>query len=343
MLVQVGSRYVNTDHIVSIEDTPTGRSAMLVTGKSIPWPIGALDPDDLCGAIVPAPSGMMLVEALLPAEGDDDRVVRYRMSTVRAFRITDVTAAPVPIGGFGEPTTRSNYEYAVLQPDGQCFGWERIWDSLDAFKAEQQAEADAQREPSHPSSSEPASNRSQPAPPAARHRTDRSRTFSAGAETVEQIRARILAEPIKALTPDAPWRTNRDLTEVIAAVRDAYPDLHTKGLGYRSSWGWKWGPGDQDRDRAEMTSAGLVHEFERALRFLSYAGQRFPQAKINHRRTSYSWKHAAERVMGDYISNGMLVAAAYALGFKVAANPDSPNPCINLDEKAALLDPDRGL
>ncbi|MBE7203658.1 MAG: hypothetical protein INR70_38485 [Parafilimonas terrae] len=147
MLVQVGSHYLNTDHIVSIEGTATGWMMTLVTGKSMSFPIGSLDPDDLCGTIVPAPAGMMLVEALLPSECDADREVRYRTSTVRAFRITEGTTAPVPIGAFGEPRSRPNYDYAVLQPDGQCISWEQIWDDLDAFKAEQQEWADGR----HPS------------------------------------------------------------------------------------------------------------------------------------------------------------------------------------------------
>jgi hypothetical protein len=46
--------------------------------------------------------------------------------------------------------------------------------------------------------------------------------------------------------------------------------------------------------------------------------------------------------MGIYIQAGMLVAAAYALGFTVAKN-DSPNPCINLGDKAIDLDPRRRL
>lgn len=161
-------------------------------------------------------------------------------------------------------------------------------------------------------------------------------------ETVEQLRARILAEPIESLRVEAPWRPGRDFAEVIDEVRNAHPDLHVAGVGYDRQWGWKWKPGDQDRARAEMTEPGNVEAFERALQFLSHAGRRFPRAKVNDKRTSYSWKHVAERVMGGYVPNGMLVAAAYALGFEVKTN-HSPNPCINLGEKAADLDPERGL
>lgn len=364
MLIEIGATIINTDHIVSMDriagtDGAAQWSITLVTGKTIKVGASLIDEGRICGTIVPAPPGLTLVEAFLPSPKEDDRRVHFSSTPVIAFRIISPTAAPEPIGGMGEPLTKGGYEYAVVQPNGPCFNWEQAWDSLDAFKAEQQALCDEQRQ--QPTAANAVTDRAQTAPPAIRgtsaspdasavgSRDDagpkgislfagRSRSPSA----VEDLRARILAEPIRPMSDKALWRDGQDFAEVIAAVRDANPDLHMAGVGHDPKWGWKWKPGDMERHRADMTDQGHVEEFERALRFLSYAGQRFGQAKVNRKRTSYAWKHVAERVMGAYVSNGMLVTAAHALGFTVATN-DSPNPYINLGDKAASLDPHGGL
>lgn len=347
MLIDLDGKIINTAHIVSMSASTGVRggqqwSITFTTGEKIT----VLDQPSLgervCGTIIPAPAGLTLVEAFSPSADDEDQRVRFTSTVVLAFRVTGPWAAPEPIGCMGEPS-RGTFGYAVLQPDGSCSDWERVWDSLDAFKAEQQALHDDQRQPNQPAvAAKPADDRPQTVPTADRERYEQARPSPAAPETVEKLRARILAEPIQGLTADAPWRSGRDFAEVIAAVRDANPELHTAGVGHDPKWGWKWKPGDMERHRADMTDQGHVEEFERALRFLSYASQRFGQAKVNHKRTSYAWKHVAERVMGAYVSNGMLVAAAYALGFTVAKN-DSPNPCINLGDKAASLDPHGGL
>jgi len=61
---------------------------------------------------------------------------------------------------------------------------------------------------------------------------------------------------------------------------------------------------------------------------------------INRRMGSYGLKHRAENLMrefghfrplGDYVSNGMLIAAAYALGFEVRSiAPDNYNAYLNI-------------
>lgn len=346
MLIDLGGNIINTAHIVSMSASADLRgerqwSITFTTGEKVTVPDHPSLSDLVCGIIVPAPAGLTLVEAFSPSPSDDDQRVRFVSTAVLAFRVTSPWAAPEPIGGFGEPV-RGGFNYAVLQPDGSCSNWERVWDSLDAFKAAQQADADADARQPPEAPTKPADDRPQTVPLAARDRYEQAKLSPTVPETVEQLRARIQAEPIKSVREKAPWRPGRDFAEVIDEVRKAHPDLHANGLGYSPKWGWKWGPGDQDRAWAEMTEPGNIAAFSAALRFLSHAGRRFPQARVNSKRTSYSWKHVAERVMGVYISNGMLIAAAYALGFTVAPN-DTPNPCINLGDKAANLDPQRGL
>ncbi len=93
-----------------------------------------------------------------------------------------------------------------------------------------------------------------------------------------------------------------------------------------------------EQDRADMTHPAHVAEFVRAAQWLAYA----PKGKgtVRRRRTSYGWKHIAsawhERhgQADSYISNGMFLAAAYALGRKVVQAPDSPNGFMDILDRA---------
>jgi hypothetical protein len=55
-----------------------------------------------------------------------------------------------------------------------------------------------------------------------------------------------------------------------------------------------------------------IDEFIRAATFLSKFGRR---KSMNRARSSYGLKHDAERMPGDYVANGMMIAAALAMGF----------------------------
>lgn len=63
---------------------------------------------------------------------------------------------------------------------------------------------------------------------------------------------------------------------------------------------------------------------------------------LNRKRSSYGWKHVAERAMGEYISNDDFIAAARELGFTVRMIPGSPNAYINISEKAVPRRSKRG-
>src|SRR5690606_33807667 len=95
---------------------------------------------------------------------------------------------------------------------------------------------------------------------------------------------------------------------------------------------------DLAKFRSDMTAQGQVEEFLRAVEFL----QAMPRTKKpNRRRSSYTWKDIAarwysQRHPGDdsYISNGMLIAAALALGFKVERIDGGPNAWLNIPDSA---------
>jgi hypothetical protein len=61
-----------------------------------------------------------------------------------------------------------------------------------------------------------------------------------------------------------------------------------------------------------MLSEHGVDEFSRAAEFLFRFGR---QKSVNRKRASYGLKHDAERAAGNYVANGMLIAAALAMGF----------------------------
>jgi hypothetical protein len=58
--------------------------------------------------------------------------------------------------------------------------------------------------------------------------------------------------------------------------------------------------------------------------------------RCNRRRGSYGLKHDAERATSDYVTNGMLIAAALAMDFSaVPTHSGSPNAYFNIGSEAA--------
>jgi hypothetical protein len=84
-------------------------------------------------------------------------------------------------------------------------------------------------------------------------------------------------------------------------------------------------------NRAEMLDEHAIDEFIRAAALLSKFGRR---KSMNRARSSYGLKHDAERMSGDYVANGMMIAAALAMGFS-AERPHSglPNAHFNISSK----------
>ena len=83
--------------------------------------------------------------------------------------------------------------------------------------------------------------------------------------------------------------------------------------------------------RADMLDDHAVDEFMRAAAYLSRFGKR---KTINQKSGSYGLKHAAERLAGGYVANGMMIAAGLALGFSAKpTHSDSPNAFFNITTK----------
>lgn len=138
MLIQAGKYVLHTSQIVSAEPLASvgGRarwSVTLMNGKTIAVDDDSFSPEELCGTIVPAPPGLTLIEAFVD-DHEGNRSIDYLRSAVIAFRVTPGRGEPSPIGARGEPLADStNRDYAVMQPDGSCFGWEQVWPTFEEF------------------------------------------------------------------------------------------------------------------------------------------------------------------------------------------------------------------
>jgi hypothetical protein len=119
----------------------------------------------------------------------------------------------------------------------------------------------------------------------------------------------------------------------VRRAMDLEPEL--SGFGYRVPRDRGETPEEAEAlflaNRAEMLGEQGVDEFIRAAEFLSKFGRR---KSLNRKRTSYGLKHDAERAAGDYVSNGMMIAAALAMGFSAErTHAGSPNAHFNISSK----------
>jgi hypothetical protein len=116
---------------------------------------------------------------------------------------------------------------------------------------------------------------------------------------------------------------------------DLEPEL--SGFGYRVPRDRGETPEEAEAhfqaNRAEMLGEHGIDKFIRAAKFLSKFGQR---KSMNRKRSSYGLKHDAERAEGDDVANGMLIAAALAMGFSAErTHAGSPNAYFNISSKEA--------
>lgn len=71
-----------------------------------------------------------------------------------------------------------------------------------------------------------------------------------------------------------------------------------------------------------------------AIAFLQTCARR---KTVNRRRTSYNWKHVAERAIGVYVSNDEIIQAARVLGIPVRCIRGTPNAWLGISQRAAKI------
>ena len=84
----------------------------------------------------------------------------------------------------------------------------------------------------------------------------------------------------------------------------------------------------------KMLGARFLGEYRRAMAFILLACGR--RKAINRRASSYGLKHSAERLMSElnmaesYVTNGALIVAALALGYRIERIEGTPNAFFDL-------------
>ena len=125
-----------------------------------------------------------------------------------------------------------------------------------------------------------------------------------------------------------PWRPDIETTDrrVVDRIRKAHVDLgpfgfwHDGALITRERF---------DADRIRMTDVDHLAQFRRALAWLLVCVDR--RRDMNRRSTTYGLKHQVEHAIraigerGVYVSNGMFIAAALSLDFRVEVIHGTPN------------------
>jgi hypothetical protein len=122
---------------------------------------------------------------------------------------------------------------------------------------------------------------------------------------------------------------NTDSSRTNQESHRAIPGLMYGGLTGSRIPGWEPEPGTEEhRWRTMMLTPNAVEEFKAACRWL----RRQPRTSHVNRKSgsSYGLKELAEFAEDCYISNGMFIAAAIALGFKWKQIAYSPNAFFNI-------------
>jgi len=104
--------------------------------------------------------------------------------------------------------------------------------------------------------------------------------------------------------------TEAEAKAALAAVAKNWPDLGYFGF---------MAPGDASAQRAELLRA--TREFQVAFAWLSQVTKTASFNPIS----SYDIKEAAELWSGEYIANGVFIAAAIRAGIRVKRIPGTPN------------------
>lgn len=111
--------------------------------------------------------------------------------------------------------------------------------------------------------------------------------------------------------------TNQDLLDVM----EKHPELTYSGFANNRDWDYYdrgLSPGEK-RDRKEKCREELKRVDVEWLSVIKELFSTVAKTKqINQNSGSYGLKHVAEHILGDYVSNGTLIAVMLHLGFKHA-------------------------
>ncbi len=104
-----------------------------------------------------------------------------------------------------------------------------------------------------------------------------------------------------------------DIQDLKTVIEARYANLGENGFGYLT-------------ERRELN-------YDRVKRFMPLVGEIFNRRKsINRNYGSYELKHIVEEHIGQYISNGELIACMILQGYEVRIIPETPNCYFNISQ-----------
>jgi hypothetical protein len=125
--------------------------------------------------------------------------------------------------------------------------------------------------------------------------------------------------------------------EDILAVIDRVPELTYYGVGLYES------PKQPTSEELRRGQERLLESSAICTKVCEWLASIEPAKAINRHRTSYGLKHTAERQIGEYVSNGVFIAAAIHCGFSYRLDGDSANMLFAISERSLNVGPTVGI
>ncbi len=147
MLTMLGNRLVNLDHVQHIEplpetETTPGSPELRITfddGETYDAGGDLSELRILCGTILPAPPGYAVAVLDWRVQPEPGMPATYDVLPILAFRYGEGSGEPVPITVDGEVNPTDHF--AVILPDGRCRCQGVDHESVEAWKAANEAQA----------------------------------------------------------------------------------------------------------------------------------------------------------------------------------------------------------
>ncbi len=116
--------------------------------------------------------------------------------------------------------------------------------------------------------------------------------------------------------------------EDILAVIDRVPQLTYFGVGLYES------PCEDYEEKLRQKQEQLLESSAICTKVCDWLASIEPAKAINRYPTSYGLKHTAELQIGQYVSNGVFIAAAIHCGFRYRRDGDSANMLFAMSERS---------
>ncbi len=116
--------------------------------------------------------------------------------------------------------------------------------------------------------------------------------------------------------------------EDILAVIDRVPQLTYFGVGLYES------PGEDYQEKLRQKQEQLLESSAICTKVCEWLATIEPAKTMNRHRTSYGLKHTVELQIGEYVSNGVFIAAAIHCGFRYRRDGDSANMLFGMSERS---------